>query len=113
MLVSLETAVAHVRAAPYAEDDLIELYVGAAEQAAVDYLNRQVFRTQAEMAAAVTAGKAGKEPMVVTPAIEAAILLTLGHLYANREQIVIGATVAELPFGPRALLRPHRIRPGF
>lgn len=113
MLVSIDTALAHVRAEAYAEDDLIELYVGAAEQAAVDYLNRQVFATKAEMEAAVTAGTAGKEPMVVNRAIEAAILLTLGHLYANREQTVIGATVAELPFGPRALLRPHRLHPGF
>ena len=65
------------------------------------------------MASAVTAGTAGDHPMVSNKAVEAAILMTLGHLYANREQVVVGAAVAEMPFGPRALLRPHRIFPGF
>ncbi|WCM88842.1 head-tail connector protein [Acidovorax sp. NCPPB 3576] len=112
-LVSLDQGLAHLRADAGDEDDLIALYLGAAEQSVVDYLNRQVFADQAAMDAAVTAGTAGLHPMVTNKAVEAAILMTLGHLYANREQVAIGVSVAEMPFGPRSLLRPHRIFPGF
>lgn len=41
--------------------------------------------------------------------IKAAILLTLGTLYAHRETIVVGQTVALLPWAAEQLLRPHRI----
>lgn len=44
--------------------------------------------------------------------IRAAILLTLGALYANRENIVIGQTPSLLPWGAEQLLRPHRIHTG-
>lgn len=112
-LVSQDQALAHLRAEAGDEDALITLYLGAAEQSVLDYLNRQVFASAEALAAAVTAGTAGDHPMVSNKAVEAAILMTLGHLYANREQVVVGAAVAEMPFGPRALLRPHRIFPGF
>jgi len=46
--------------------------------------------------------------VVANGSILAAIRLTLGHLYANREEVVIGATAAELPMGAKALLRPYR-----
>ena len=46
--------------------------------------------------------------VVVNPSILAAVRLTLGHLYANREDVVVGATVAELPQGAKSLLRPYR-----
>lgn len=44
--------------------------------------------------------------------IRAAILLTLGSLYAHRENIVIGQTPSVLPWGAEQLLRPHRIHTG-
>lgn len=112
-LVSLDQALAHLRADAGDEDDLITLYLGAAEQSVVDYLNRQVFADADAMAAAITAGTAGDHPMVTNKAVQAAVLMTLGHLYANREQVAVGVSVAEMPFGPRSLLRPHRIFPGF
>lgn len=46
--------------------------------------------------------------MVVTPRIEAAVRLTLGNLYANREEVVIGASAARLPQGIPELLRADR-----
>lgn len=60
--------------------------------------------TRAQAVAAET--RAG---MVINSAVQAAILLTLGHLYANREEVVIGASVAQLPQGARQLLQPYRI----
>lgn len=44
-------------------------------------------------------------------AIRAAVLLMLGHLYANREASTDKAMV-QLPLGVEALLRPYRIRLG-
>lgn len=41
--------------------------------------------------------------------IRAAILLMLGHLYANRETVVIGQTAIELPLGVKALLDMKRV----
>ncbi|MNC83029.1 hypothetical protein D3C75_1368070 [compost metagenome] len=47
--------------------------------------------------------------MVCNKQIKAACLLILGHLYANREDVVIGTIATELPKGSVALLTPHRI----
>lgn len=46
--------------------------------------------------------------MVATPRIEAAVRLTLGNLYANREEVVIGASAVRLPQGIPELLRADR-----
>lgn len=50
--------------------------------------------------------------MVIEPDIVAACLLTLGHLYANREDVVVGTIAAKLPLGAQSLLTPHRIGMG-
>jgi uncharacterized phiE125 gp8 family phage protein len=41
--------------------------------------------------------------------VRAAILLTLGHLYEHREDVVIGPSANELPRGADALLFPYRV----
>ena len=43
--------------------------------------------------------------------IRAALLLVLGHLYANREAST-DAALATIPLGVESLLRPHRVRLG-
>lgn len=48
------------------------------------------------------------EGVVVTSSIRSAILLTLGHLYANRSDVLLGSTATELPRGARDLIRPLR-----
>jgi uncharacterized phiE125 gp8 family phage protein len=50
------------------------------------------------------------EPILLPlpPGIRAAVLLMVGHLYANREASV-DKSFAELPLGIDALLRPHRM----
>jgi hypothetical protein len=115
-LVSLELARQHLRIDTDPDDDpeslLLPLYIATAEEAACDYLNRQVFANEADMAAAVEADTAGDRPMVVTASVQAAILLMLGHLYVNREDSVVGISVVELPNGSKALLQPRRIGMG-
>ena len=41
--------------------------------------------------------------------IKAAMLLIIGHLYENREDVVVGRQVADLPKGSEYLLNPYRL----
>lgn len=52
------------------------------------------------------------EAAIVPGAIKAAIKLIVGNLYANRETIVLGQTVSEIPQSAQFLLRKHRIHLG-
>lgn len=59
------------------------------------------------------AGYVDEEPSppvgIVPFSIKAAILLTTGTLFANRETIVIGQTATLLPWAAQQLLRPYRV----
>lgn len=46
--------------------------------------------------------------IIINAAIEAAMLLTAGNLYRNREATVVGETAVSLPNGVDALLTPYR-----
>ena len=111
-ILTTEQAIEHCRADPDADAVMVELYLGAAIDAAQDYLCRKVYSDQTEMNAAVVAGTAGELPMVATYAIKAAMLLICGHLFANREDVVVGVQSFAMPNGSRDLLRPHRKTPG-
>ncbi|MBA1194993.1 phage gp6-like head-tail connector protein [Pseudomonas entomophila] len=50
--------------------------------------------------------------MVLNAEIQAACLLKLGHLFANREEVVTGTIATELPLASQHLLMPYRIRMG-
>jgi hypothetical protein len=136
------------------DDDDISVYIGAAERAAQEFLNRRVYADQAALVAAqlmVTDGLlaaratydaadaaanliddrdarleaktyAFKQYMaahrlaaeiragiVIDDMIRAAMLLTIGHLYANREDVVAGVSVSQLPIGADRLLQPYRV----
>lgn len=154
MLIDSPTAKLHLRVDGNDEDTILAVYIGAAEAAAVEFLNRAVFADQGSLDAAlggvtatlVAAGNAHRAAlvaaweiedltaraaaeayandvyvrayraaqetragMVINPAVQAAILLTIGHLYTNREEVVVGASVAQLPQGARQLLQPYRV----
>lgn len=49
--------------------------------------------------------------IVVTDDIKVGMLLTLGHMYRNREDVVAGASAGavELPIGAKHFLWPHRV----
>ena len=106
-LVDLMVARLHCRADAI-DDDVLAIYLGAAERHAVDFLNRSVFATQEELDIAVAAQTAGDAPIVINDAIKSAILLLCGHWYMNREDVVTGVGVAKVPLGAYELLRPHR-----
>lgn len=107
-ILTIEQAIEHCRADPAADAAMVELYLGAAIDAAQDYLGRKVYSDQAELDAAVDAGTAGELPMVATYSVKAAMLLICGHLFANREDVVVGQQSFAMPRGSLDLLRPHR-----
>lgn len=132
--------------------EMLALYAGAAELAAMNFINRRVFADKDSLAlaidaipaaladadaaydaareaaylldgsaraAALSAACAERESaseraretyagIVITDDIVAAMLLILGHLFRNREDVITGETVAQVPMGAHALLWPYR-----
>jgi len=111
-IVSLEQAKLHLRVDHDEEDDLIQLWINAAVQLAEGFLNRRVFASEAEMESAIEDGSAGDCPIVVTDLVRSAVLLTVGHLYANREDVITKGTPIALPMGVERLLIPLRVHMG-
>ncbi len=152
--VQLAEAWLHLRVDCTDEDALILLYISAAEQAAINAMDRCVYADStalqtaiAAAPAALAAATAAKEAavaaaealtdadekaaalkaaenaylrakvayrqacdgIVVNDQIKAAVLLIVGHLYANREDVVVGASVSALPNGADHLLQPYKV----
>lgn len=105
MIVTDAQARAHLR---IDSDEDIAVYIGAAERMAVEFLNRNVYADQTEMDDAILDGVAGESPIIADDLIRAGVLLILGHLYANREDAVVGVSATELPMSSRYVLQPYR-----
>jgi len=89
-------------------DEPISIYTRAAELWAAEYLDRNIYEDQTALDAAVADGTAGSDPIVINDLIRMGILLLLGHLYANREEVVVGETMVQVPMGVTRLLHPYR-----
>jgi hypothetical protein len=64
---------------------------------------------QAQALARETYAGISKEDVERWPLFEAGALLILGHLFENRQDVVTGITVAELPNGSGRVLQPLRV----
>lgn len=72
----------------------------------------QAAATQAAESAYLRAKVAHRQAMdgiVVNDTIKSAVLLIVGHLYAHREDVVAGVSVAKLPNGAEWLLQPFKV----
>lgn len=98
MKVDLFTAKSHLRVDGDGEDELIGLWISAAYRAVEGKIFRKVYD-----AAVPTEDVTG---VLAEDDINAAALLILGHLYANREAVTDGARV-EVPMGAEWLLTPY------
>jgi len=95
----LDTAIAAYESAIAAAEALAdETAIAAAIQTAGNGLLR-----------AKVAYRQAMDGMVVNEAIKAAVLLIVGHLYANREDAVVGVSVAQMPNGAEWLLAPYKV----
>lgn len=99
-IITLEVAKLHLKVDTTDDDAMIEIYLGAAERAAMDYCNRTIYGAESI--------GSDLDGVVINDAIEAAILLNLGHLYVNREGVDT-VQKQELPLGIQSLLQPYRI----
>lgn len=87
-----EAAVAAAEAMTDADERAAALQVAEAAYLRATVAYRQVF-----------------DGIVVNDQIKAAVLLTVGHLYAHREDAVVGASVSALPNGADHLLQPFKV----
>ena len=95
----LDTAIAAYESAIAAAEALAdETAIAAAIQTAGNGLLR-----------AKVAHRQAMDGMVVNEAIKAAALLIVGSLYAQREDVVVGVSVAQLPNGAEWLLAPYKV----
>ncbi|WP_241130703.1 head-tail connector protein [Achromobacter xylosoxidans] len=111
-LIDIGLAKRHLRVRTDADDDLIALYLMAAQAAAEAFLGARLCVTEEERAQLVVAGATPEGVLVAGADVKAAVLLTLGSLYEQREDLVFGQSVAKLPRGAESLLWPHRVDVG-
>lgn len=107
---ALQTAMTAAPAALTAATVAKEAAVAAAE-AITDSTEKVAALQAAEYAylRAQVAYRQAFDGIVVNDTIKAAVLLGVGHLYANREDVVIGASVAALPNGADFLLQLYKV----
>ena len=93
-MLDLDRVKLHLRVDGSEEDVVISGYLEAAKSHVAMHCDRVL----------VDADPVEPEQMGLTPDVEQAILLLVGHWYANREEVVIGASASQLPMGVAALL---------
>lgn len=111
-LIEIGLAKRHLRVRTDVDNDLIAFYLMAAQAAAEAFLGARLCITEDARAQMVAAGASPEGVLVAGADVKAAVLLTLGSLYEQREDLVIGQSVAKLPRGAEALLWPHRVDVG-
>lgn len=102
-MLSIDVVKTHLRVDFDDEDELILLYINASVDYAESFLDRKLIKSENE--------RKNTDDLVINESIKAALLLTIGTLYANREQEITGST-SELKFGAKALLQPYRTKLG-
>lgn len=110
-MLELSTIKKHCRVEPdFIDDDaLLTLYQDAAARYVEDYTQRKLYRTAEQIPTDEDGQPIDDYALVYNSAVHAAMLLIIGHWYANREAVNIGNIVAEIPMGTEALLRPYRV----
>ena len=106
-LIDLPLVKKHLRIFHDDEDSEISLYLAAAESMVIQTLDRVVVEAGTTLP---IEGETGYDEtaIVVSPAIQAAILLVTGHLYEHREAAT-DLKIEELPMSVRHLIAPWRV----
>lgn len=99
--IDIAAAKLHLRVDGSDEDTLIAAWIAAAYSNVEGRIFRKVYETGATIPAEDTTG------VHVNEAINAAVLLIVGHLYANREDVITGVTATPMPMGSEFLITPY------
>lgn len=92
-MIDLALVKEHLRVDGAEDDTLIGAYLNAAVEYVQQHCDRRIVdvpETSAQMA--------------LTDDVQQAILLLVGHWFANREEVVLGAAANQVPMGVSALL---------
>ena len=93
-MLDLATVKMHLRVDGDEEDALIGGYIEAAKAHVEQHCDRKL----------VEAEPVEPEQMGLTPDVEQAVLLLVGHWYANREAVVVGTISSAVPLAVERLL---------
>ncbi|WP_312378837.1 head-tail connector protein [Pseudomonas oryzihabitans] len=93
-MIELSRVKLHLRVDHGEEDGLIQGYLDAAQAHVEQHCDRTL----------VEDNPTGPEQMLLTKDVEQAILLLVGHWYANREAVVIGTIASDVPLAVERLL---------
>lgn len=105
-MLELNVVKQHCRIDPdFADDDsLLNTYAGAAARYVETWTRRTLYESED------SAGYSEDDDAILAgDDVKAAMLLLIGHWYANRESVVIGQTAVTVPFAVESLLQPYRI----
>lgn len=86
------------------DDALLNLYTGAAARYVQTWTRRTLYENHSSPGFAED-----PQPILLDDDVKAAMLLLIGHWYANREAVNIGNITSSVPFAVEALLQPYRI----
>ncbi len=103
-MLGIDIVKTHLRVDFSDEDELIGLYIDAAITYTESFLDRSLIKSESD--------RKSPDDLIINDAVKAALLLTIGTLYANREQEITGSITAELKFGAKSLLMPYRTKLG-
>ncbi|WP_180191780.1 head-tail connector protein [Pseudomonas syringae] len=93
-MIDLARVKLHLKVDGEEEDTLIAGYFEAAKSHVAMHCDREL----------IEGNPTGPEQMGFTPDVEQAVLLMVGHWYANREAVVIGTITSEVPLAVERLL---------
>lgn len=97
-MIGLARVKLHLKVDGDEEDMLITGYLDAAKSHVAMHCDREL----------VEGTPVGPEQMGFTPDVEQAVLLLVGHWYANREAVVIGTISSAVPLAVDRLLWPRK-----
>ena len=98
-MIDLALVKSHLRVDGTDEDVLIQAYIDAAIGAFEAWTNRRLVEALPDPV---------ENHLLITAPIQQGALLLIGHWYANRESVVAGVSVAEMPMATKSLWMPHR-----
>lgn len=86
------------------EDSLLSIYIGAAKRYVETWTRRKLYETNAD-----PGFDTDEDRLLLDDDVRTAMLLLIGHWFANREAVSVGVNASEVPLAVEALLQPHRI----
>lgn len=109
-MLELDIIKQHVRLEPDFEDDdtLLDTYSNAARRMVENHTGRTLYATATEIPKDSEGNVTDENALVLDDDITTAMLLLIGHWYANREAVALGAIATDLPMAVEALIKPYR-----